>query len=222
MFSRFSRVIPRTAAAFTATRTFSTASKQFNTQQSSNTARFLKYAATGVALTTAAAFGIANCADKTPFQGVPGTKNERTFIAIKPDGTARGLIGEIIHRFERKGYKLVAIKILHPTKEQAEAHYADLSSKPFFNGLVKFFSSGAIVAMVWEGKGVIKGGRSLVGATDPAQSLPGSIRGDLCVEVGRNIVHGSDGPESAQHEIKLWFKENEFAEWNSIQPVYEN
>ncbi|GAM18491.1 hypothetical protein SAMD00019534_016660 [Acytostelium subglobosum LB1] len=221
MFSRFSKVMPRFAGAAFA-RTFANTSKQF-TQQTATGSNFsyLKVAGGAVALTAAAAYGVATCADKVPFTGVPGTKNERTFIAIKPDGTARQLVGEIIGRFERKGYKLVAIKMIHPTKEQAEAHYADLSSKPFFNGLVKYFSSGAVVAMVWEGKGVIKGGRSLVGATDPAQSLPGSIRGDLCIEVGRNIIHGSDGPDSAQDEIKLWFKEGEFAEWTFIQPVYE-
>eukprot|EP01113_Clastostelium_recurvatum_P008454 TRINITY_DN139_c0_g1_i1.p1 TRINITY_DN139_c0_g1~~TRINITY_DN139_c0_g1_i1.p1 ORF type:complete len:228 (-),score=83.19 TRINITY_DN139_c0_g1_i1:91-774(-) len=157
---------------------------------------------------------IAQCADKVPLQGLPGTKNERTFIAVKPDGTQRGLIGDIISRFEKKGYKLVGIKILRPTEDHARAHYADLKAKPFFGGLVKFFSSGAVVAMVWEGKNVIKAGRKMMGATDPQASEPGSIRGDFCVEVGRNIIHGSDGPDSAQDEIKLWFKEDEVANWD--------
>jgi len=146
---------------------------------------------------------------KVPHYGVAGTNQERTFIAIKPDGVQREIIGEVISRFEKKGYKLVGLKMVSPTKEMAEKHYADLSTKPFFPGLTKYFSSGPIVAMVFEGKGVISGGRKLVGATDPAKSEPGSIRGDLCISVGRNIIHGSDGPESAKDEITLWFKENE-------------
>jgi len=157
---------------------------------------------------------IAQCADKQPIYGAPGTKTERTFIAVKPDGTQRGLIGEIISRFEKKGYKLVAIKIVHPTEELARAHYDDLKTKPFFPGLVKFFSSGAVVVMVWQGKNVIKAGRKMLGATDPQASEPGSIRGDFSVEIGRNIIHGSDGPESAASEISLWFKEHEIADWD--------
>jgi len=109
---------------------------------------------------------------------------------------------------------LVAIKIIHPTEEHARAHYDDLKTKPFFPGLVKFFSSGAVVAMVWEGKNVIKAGRKMMGATDPQASEPGSLRGELCVEVGRNVLHGSDGPESAADEIALWFKESEIADWD--------
>jgi nucleoside-diphosphate kinase len=102
---------------------------------------------------------------------------------VKPDGVQRGLVGEVISRFERKGYKLVALKLVHPTAAFAEEHYKDLSKKPFFPGLVKYFSSGPVAAMVWEGRGVIKGGRVLVGATNPAESAPGSIRGDFCIEV---------------------------------------
>jgi len=162
-------------------------------------------------------------AQEIPHYGVPKTVQERTFIAVKPDGVARGLIGEVVSRFERKGYKLVAIKILHPTKEHAQKHYSDLSTKPFFNGLVDFFSSGAVVAMVWEGKDVIKGGRKLVGATDPQASEPGSIRGDLAIEIGRNIIHGSDSAESAQDEISLWFTPEEVAHWDRAndQWIYE-
>jgi len=147
--------------------------------------------------------------------GTPGTKTERTFIAVKPDGVQRGLVGEVIKRFEAKGYKLVAIKIVRPTPQFAAEHYADLSSKAFFPGLVQYFSSGPVVAMVWEGAGVIKGGRALVGATNPRDALPGSIRGDLCIQVGRNIIHGSDSPESAAHEIALWFTPYEVANWNA-------
>jgi len=151
--------------------------------------------------------------------GVPGTDKERTFIAIKPDGVQRGLIGEIINRFEKKGYKLVAIKSIQPTEAFAKEHYADLSNKPFFPSLVKYFSSGPVVAMVWEGKNVIATGRKLIGATNPAAAEPGSIRGDLCIEMGRNIIHGSDSKEAAHDEINLWFKSNEIADYKrAIQP----
>jgi len=153
--------------------------------------------------------------DDIPFFGKPGSNHERTFIAVKPDGVQRGLVGDIIRRFESKGYRLVAIKMVHPTKDFAEKHYDDLKTKPFFPGLVSFFSSGPVVAMVWQGKGVIAGGRRLLGATNPDDSAPGTIRGDLCVTVGRNVCHGSDGPDSAQDEIKLWFGEKEVVHWHS-------
>eukprot|EP00250_Pteridium_aquilinum_P002637 c12861_g1_i1 orf=57-758(+) len=141
---------------------------------------------------------------------------ERTFIAIKPDGVQRGLISEIISRFERKGYKLVAIKLVIPTKEFAEQHYDDLKARPFFNGLCDFLSSGPVVAMVWEGQGVIKYGRKMIGATSPHNSEPGTIRGDLAISVGRNIIHGSDGPETAKAEIALWFKADELVKYTTI------
>ncbi|XP_042036916.1 nucleoside diphosphate kinase 3-like [Salvia splendens] len=140
---------------------------------------------------------------------------ERTFIAIKPDGVQRGLISEIVSRFERKGFKLVAIKIVVPSKGFAEKHYHDLKERPFFNGLCDFLSSGPVIAMVWEGEGVIKYGRKLIGATDPQKSEPGTIRGDLAVVVGRNIIHGSDGPETAKDEINLWFKPEELVSYTS-------
>ena len=146
---------------------------------------------------------------KTPAAGVVGTKAERTFIALKPDAVQRGLIGKIIARFEEKGFKLVAMKFLQPTVDQAKGHYDDLKALKFFDGLCKFFSSGPIVAMVWEGEGVIAGARKMMGATKPSESAPGTIRGDFCVNVGRNIIHGSDKPESAAKEIAFWFKPEE-------------
>lgn len=148
---------------------------------------------------------------------------ERTFIAIKPDGVQRGLISEIVNRFERKGYKLVAIKLIIPTKEFAEKHYHDLKERPFFNGLCDFLSSGPVVAMVWEGQGVIKYGRKLIGATSPHNSEPGTIRGDLAISVGRNIIHGSDGPETAKAEISLWFKPEELMNYSLVTEkwIYE-
>ncbi|XP_027339986.1 nucleoside diphosphate kinase III, chloroplastic/mitochondrial-like isoform X1 [Abrus precatorius] len=148
-------------------------------------------------------------------QEVHAAELERTFIAIKPDGVQRGLISEIISRFERKGYKLVGIKVVIPSKEFAQQHYHDLKERPFFNGLCEFLSSGPVVAMVWEGEGVISYGRKLIGATDPQKSEPGTIRGDLAVVVGRNIIHGSDGPQTAKDEIKLWFKPEELISFTS-------
>ncbi|ONI07439.1 hypothetical protein PRUPE_5G120700 [Prunus persica] len=148
-------------------------------------------------------------------QEVHAAELERTFIAIKPDGVQRGLIAEIISRFERKGFKLVGIKVVVPTKDFAQKHYHDLKERPFFNGLCDFLSSGPVIGMVWEGEGVIKYGRKLIGATDPQKSEPGTIRGDLAVVVGRNIIHGSDGPETAKDEINLWFKPNELVSYTS-------
>ncbi|KAK7318108.1 hypothetical protein RJT34_02806 [Clitoria ternatea] len=148
-------------------------------------------------------------------QEVHAAELERTFIAIKPDGVQRGLISEIISRFERKGFKLVGIKVVVPSKEFAQKHYHDLKERPFFNGLCEFLSSGPVIAMVWEGQGVITYGRKLIGATDPQKSEPGTIRGDLAVVVGRNIIHGSDGPETAKDEIKLWFKPEELVSFTS-------
>ncbi|KAF0697257.1 Aste57867_12029 [Aphanomyces stellatus] len=150
----------------------------------------------------------------SPYTGIPGTKNERTFIAIKPDGVERGLISEVIARFEKKGYKLVALKLLTPTEARAREHYADLSGRPFFNGLVKYFSSGPIVAMVWEGTDVILTGRKILGATNPNQAPPGTLRGDNCISTGRNLVHGSDGPDSAKHEIGMWFTQAEINDYH--------
>eukprot|EP01003_Olkasia_polycarbonata_P005894 NODE_588_length_794_cov_282.822819_g524_i0.p1 GENE.NODE_588_length_794_cov_282.822819_g524_i0~~NODE_588_length_794_cov_282.822819_g524_i0.p1 ORF type:complete len:188 (-),score=40.17 NODE_588_length_794_cov_282.822819_g524_i0:172-735(-) len=148
---------------------------------------------------------------------------ERSFIAIKPDGVTRGLVGDIIARFEKRGYKLVGMKMTTVSPEFAAKHYADLADKPFFPNLCKFFSSGPLVAMVWEGKDVVKQGRSMLGATNPLASAPGSIRGDLCIDVGRNICHGSDSVESAEHEIALWFKAEELQSWEKTGSdwVYE-
>ncbi|XP_042364437.1 nucleoside diphosphate kinase B-like [Plectropomus leopardus] len=133
---------------------------------------------------------------------------ERTFIAIKPDGVQRGIIGEVIKRFEVKGFKLVGMKMLWPSEELLQEHYIDLKERPFFPGLIKYMSSGPVVAMVWEGKGAVKTGRVMLGATNPADSLPGTIRGDFCIDVSKNIIHGSDSVESANKEIALWFKDD--------------
>ncbi|KAL4651388.1 nucleoside diphosphate kinase 3-like [Castanea sativa] len=172
----------------------------------------------------AGAIGVSAAAYMLQEQEAYAAELERTFIAIKPDGVQRGLISEIISRFERKGFKLVAVKIVIPSKDFAQKHYHDLKERPFFNGLCDFLSSGPVLAMVWEGEGVIKYGRKLIGATDPQKSEPGTIRGDLAVVVGRNIIHGSDGPETAKDEINLWFKPEELVTYtsNSEKWVYGN
>uniref|UniRef100_A0A3B3TAT2 Nucleoside diphosphate kinase n=2 Tax=Paramormyrops kingsleyae TaxID=1676925 RepID=A0A3B3TAT2_9TELE len=140
---------------------------------------------------------------------------ERTFIAIKPDGVQRGLVGKIIKRFEQKGFKLVGMKLLHASEDLLKTHYSDLSERPFFPGLVKYMHSGPIVAMVWEGMDVVKTGRVMLGETNPADSKPGTIRGDFCIQVGRNIIHGSDSVDSANAEINLWFTPEELVSYTS-------
>merc|ERR1712140_130805 len=149
---------------------------------------------------------------------------ERTFIMIKPDGVQRGLVGDIIKRFEQKGFKLVAMKFMQASEELLKEHYADLSKKGFFPGLIKYMGSGPVVPMVWEGLNAVKTGRVMLGATNPADSAPGTIRGDLCVQVGRNICHGSDAVESANKEIALWFKEEDLVTWDPVAEkwVYED
>ncbi|KAI0531550.1 nucleoside diphosphate kinase [Xylaria digitata] len=153
----------------------------------------------------------------------PKMSTEQTFIAIKPDGVQRGLVGSIIARFENRGYKLVAIKLVTPGKAHLEQHYSDLKDKPFFAGLVEYMNSGPICAMVWEGRDAVKTGRTLLGATNPLASAPGTIRGDFAIDVGRNVCHGSDSVENAQKEIALWFKEGEVVSWKSAQAswIYE-
>uniref|UniRef100_A0A9J8ATD9 Nucleoside diphosphate kinase n=3 Tax=cellular organisms TaxID=131567 RepID=A0A9J8ATD9_CYPCA len=150
-------------------------------------------------------------------------KTERTFIAVKPDGVQRGLIGEIVKRFEQKGFRLVAMKFLQASEDLLKQHYIDLKDRPFYPGLVKYMSSGPVAAMVWEGLNVVKTGRVMLGETNPADSKPGTIRGDFCIEVGRNIIHGSDSVDSANKEISLWFKPEELVSYKSCAQdwIYE-
>ncbi|GES65711.1 nucleoside diphosphate kinase [Aspergillus terreus] len=152
------------------------------------------------------------------------SNTEQTFIAVKPDGVQRGLIGPIITRFQNRGFKLAAMKLVSPEKSLLEQHYADLSSKPFFPGLISYMLSGPVCAMVWEGKDVVKTGRAILGATNPLASAPGTIRGDYAIDVGRNVCHGSDSVESAQKEIALWFKKEELQTYKLAQHawIYEN
>ncbi|WP_088240352.1 nucleoside-diphosphate kinase [Calothrix rhizosoleniae] len=138
---------------------------------------------------------------------------ERTFLAIKPDGVQRGLVGEIIRRFESKGFTLIGLKFMNVSRELAESHYAVHRERPFFPSLIEFITSGPVVAMVWEGEGVVASARKMIGATKPLSAEPGTIRGDFGVSVGRNIIHGSDAIETAQTEVNLWFKDEDLVSW---------
>ncbi|MBP1994724.1 nucleoside-diphosphate kinase [Paenibacillus eucommiae] len=138
---------------------------------------------------------------------------EKTFLMVKPDGVQRGLIGEIVKRFEQKGFQLVASKLMVISKEQAEAHYAEHNGKSFYDELVQFITSGPVFAMVWQGDQVITLSRILVGKTNTLDALPGTIRGDFALHTGMNLIHGSDSPESAEREIGNFFKPEEIIEY---------
>ncbi len=134
---------------------------------------------------------------------------ERTFIMLKPNGVERGLVGEIVARFERRGLTLRGLKLLRLSRELAERHYAEHREKPFFEPLLTFITSGPVVAMVWEGPEAIAVARTMMGSTNPVHAAPGTIRGDFALDTERNIVHGSDGSESAAREIALYFRDDE-------------
>jgi nucleoside-diphosphate kinase len=138
---------------------------------------------------------------------------ERTFIMIKPDGVQRNLIGEVVRRFETKGFTLVGLKLMKVSRELAEKHYDVHKERPFFGGLVDFITSAPVVAMVWEGEGVVAAARKVIGATNPLTAEPGTIRGDYGVSIGRNLIHGSDAIETAQREISLWFSDDDLVSW---------
>ena len=138
---------------------------------------------------------------------------QKTFVMLKPDAVQRNLIGEIICRFEKKGLKAVAIKMLEISRDMAEKHYGEHRGKPFFAELVNFITSGPVVAMIWEGKGAIQVARQMMGSTDPQEALPGTIRGDYGLFTGNNNVHGSDSPESAAREISLFFSAEEIVSY---------
>jgi len=148
------------------------------------------------------------------------SRTERTFLAIKPDAVQRGLVADIIKRFEQRCFKLVGIKMLVPTEALLKEHYSEHVSRPFFPGLVKFMSSGPVVAMVWEGLDVVKTGRVMLGETKPLDSKPGSVRGDFSIDLGRNIVHGSDSVDAAKREIGLWFKPDELVNWQKVTDAW--
>lgn len=139
---------------------------------------------------------------------------EKTFLMVKPDGVQRNLIGEIVSRFEKKGFQLSAAKLMVIPKELAEKHYGEHKERPFFGDLVDFITSSPVFAMVWEGDGVIATARNMMGATNPQESAPGTLRGDYAVQVSQNIIHGSDSPESAEREIGLFFNQEEILSYD--------
>ena len=139
---------------------------------------------------------------------------EKTFLMVKPDGVQRNLIGEIVSRFEKKGFQLVGAKLMQIPTELAEKHYGEHKERPFFGELVDFITSGPVFAMVWQGENVIATARQMMGATNPKDSAPGTIRGEYAATVGKNIIHGSDSPESAEREIGLFFKGEGLVEYN--------
>lgn len=137
---------------------------------------------------------------------------ERTFIAVKPDGVKRGIVGEIVKRFEHKGFKLIGMKMLNVTEEMAKKHYAEHEGKPFYPRLIRYIQSGPIVAMVWKGLDVIHGARILMGSTNPNDAQVGTIRADFAQVMEFNVVHGSDSPESAEREIEIYFTPEEICD----------
>ena len=150
-------------------------------------------------------------------------KSQRTFIMVKPDGVQRNLVGEVISRFERRGLKMCGLKMLHASQALLSSHYAEHEGRPFFGSLLKYVGSGPVVAMCWEGGNSIEVGRKLLGTTKPVESAPGTIRGDYCLDVGRNLIHGSDSPASAARELGLWFAPEETPMWDqhSSNWIYE-
>ncbi|MGH7339366.1 MAG: nucleoside-diphosphate kinase [Candidatus Rokuibacteriota bacterium] len=147
--------------------------------------------------------------------------DERTLILLKPDAVARGLVGEILQRYEQKGLVIEAAKLVSVGEAVAKKHYAEHQGKPFFDGLIRYIMAGPVLAMVLSGKDCVAVCRAVNGATDPKKAAPGTIRGDLAMDIGRNLVHGSDSPESAKREIALWFEAREFANAKARAWVYE-
>lgn len=139
---------------------------------------------------------------------------EKTFLMVKPDGVQRNLIGEIVQRFEKKGFKLAGAKLMQISNELAEEHYGEHKERPFFGELVEFITSGPVFAMVWEGENVIATARNMMGKTNPLEAAPSTVRGDFGITVGKNIIHGSDSPESAEREINLFFDEKELVTYD--------
>ncbi|KYG58876.1 nucleoside-diphosphate kinase [Planococcus maritimus] len=147
---------------------------------------------------------------------------EKTFLMVKPDGVQRNVIGEIVSRFEKKGYHLAGAKLMQIPTELAEQHYGEHKERPFFGELVDFITSGPVFAMVWEGENVILTARQMMGATNPKDAAPGTIRGDFAVTVGKNMIHGSDSAESAEREIGLFFKEEELVSYEKTMNNWVN
>ncbi|XP_040013324.1 nucleoside diphosphate kinase, mitochondrial isoform X2 [Xiphias gladius] len=139
---------------------------------------------------------------------------ERTLIAVKPDGVQRRLVGQIIQRFEQRGFKLVGLKMLQVSEDLLSQHYCELRTKPFYPSLLGYMTSGPVVVMVWEGQNIVQTSRTMVGHTNPAEAQAGTVRGDFSIHVSRNVVHASDSLEGAQREIQLWFQGKELLNWD--------
>jgi nucleoside-diphosphate kinase len=138
---------------------------------------------------------------------------EKTLVLVKPDGVQRGLIGEIISRLERRGLRLIAAKFMEVSQGLAEEHYAIHKGKPFYEGLIRYITSAPVMAMVWEGPNGVAAVRQTMGATNPVEAAPGSVRHDYGLEIGRNLTHASDSPQNGEKEVALWFRENELVHW---------
>jgi len=138
---------------------------------------------------------------------------ERSLVLVKPDGVQRGLVGEVIARFERRGLRLVGAKFMQVSQDLAKQHYAEHEGKPFYDGLISYITSAPVMAMVWEGPNAVAAIRQTVGSTKPVESAPGTIRHDFALEVGRNLIHASDKPETGARETALWFKNVELVDW---------
>ena len=138
---------------------------------------------------------------------------ERSLVLVKPDGVQRGLVGEVIARFERRGLRLVGAKFMQVSQDLAKQHYAEHEGKPFYDGLISYITSAPVMAMVWEGPNAVAAIRQTVGSTKPVESAPGTIRHDFALEVGRNLIHASDKPETGVRETALWFKNEELVDW---------
>jgi len=148
------------------------------------------------------------------------TVADRTFVLLKPDAVQRGLVGEIVRRFERRGLKLIALKMIRVTRSLAETYYAEHKGKPFFEPLMSYITSGPVVAMVLEGDSAVSIVRKMMGKTNSAEAEPGTIRGDLALTIGRNVIHGSDSPESANREIPLFFKPEELLAYTRLDEAW--
>ncbi|MBS4032615.1 MAG: nucleoside-diphosphate kinase [Clostridiales bacterium] len=147
---------------------------------------------------------------------------EKTYIMVKPDGVQRNLVGEIVGRFEKKGLRLVGMKLMQISRELASRHYGEHEGKPFFGELIGFITSGPVVAMVWEGLNAISVARTMMGKTNPVEAAPGTIRGDFALFMGNNVVHGSDSPESAEREINLFFSPDELVDYTKASDFWLN
>ncbi len=150
------------------------------------------------------------------------SEHERTFVMVKPDGVQRGLVGDVVSRLEDRGLKLVGAKFMQIDRDLAEEHYGEHEGKPFFEGLVEFITSGPVMAMVWEGQDATRQVRKMMGETDPAESAPGTIRGDFGLDLGRNVIHGSDheDPGANEREIELFFDEDELVEYDRADEAW--